>query len=1062
MRKFGTMIKRKPVRMTALAFAAGQLAALYSGAAQAQTAPEEPVGKGEEAVTVVVTGQRAALQSAVKLKQNAEEVIDGVVAEDAGKLPDKSITEVLQRVVGVTMDRNRSRGDPEHFSVEGSGISVRGLTWGSSTLNGRESFSAGWPGRELSWGDIPSELMSAVVVHKNPPAELIEGGVSGQVDLRTALPFDYKGDKFAASTYLNYNQLGSQKSPALSGLVSHRWENDFGQWGVLLNLSANRTNTHNDTVQLDAYFPRTDIVAGQTVWVPKSASWRTNLGTNDRAGVYAALQWKKGGAQSALTYFHSGYKEAGTENALYTGVDDTYNTKLGNPVFKNGILQSGTYTYPLGKGLNNFVDGGLGFHSNQTYYERRSQTREIAWNAKWNIDERWAVQNDLQWVHATNNEINRNVTLATFVPSMHVDLTKDIGEISFDDKTTAFLRNPANYYLDLVAPSASKADADLYAWKTDVRFKFDHPVMRDLRFGVRATKRTANRLRASGSDWAVVSRPWEVTQTSTPGQPASLADRKAPVPGHPTWEVGGDRANLTYLNDPTVAALVPTSLFSYNNFFNGKVPNPGALVSPSLAMVKDYPNAYVQAVPAIRKLQCEQGNAAFQRNVDCDKLDDLPFKPLVFGEDPSKASSQSETTQAAYLMSRFGFDDLRYPVEGSLGVRVVRTNTKAYGHTVFVPPKYDAGSPKSVPQFAPIDEPIIKGRSAVDVLPSLNLKMDFTPELQARFAFAKSMYRPSFQDLNEYVRLWVDTITLTDGTIQQVNYRGENWGNVKLKPTKANSFDATLEWYPGNGSSLTAAIFHKRVSDIILSSAYTLDFMNTGGLPQTFVITTKDNAADGKVTGLELAGQTYFNNVPALAKLMPEWAKGFGASANYTYIKSRQTLHHPFNLKYCPSASSFNNTSLNLLGCDTNGMPFTDMPLQYLSKNAYNVMFFYDKGPFSMRVAYSWRSRFLQGVSTNGTQGQDATSSDPARATEGIDGHAPHDVGWGLPTWQEATGQLDFGADYRFGEHVQVSFNASNVLDNVVKQTQQQGIGNMGRAWFEPGRSYRLALRYTY
>lgn len=39
---------------------------------------------------------------------------------------------------------------------------------------------------------------------------------------------------------------------------------------------------------------------------------------------------------------------------------------------------------------------------------------------------------------------------------------------------------------------------------------------------------------------------------------------------------------------------------------------------------------------------------------------------------------------------------------------------------------------------------------------------------------------------------------------------------------------------------------------------------------------------------------------------------------------------------------------------------------------------------------------------------------------------------------------------------------SSNLLDDVVRQTQQQGIGNMNRAWFEPGRSYRLALRYTY
>jgi outer membrane receptor protein involved in Fe transport len=144
-----------------------------------------------------------------------------------------------------------------------------------------------------------------------------------------------------------------------------------------------------------------------------------------------------------------------------------------------------------------------------------------------------------------------------------------------------------------------------------------------------------------------------------------------------------------------------------------------------------------------------------------------------------------------------------------------------------------------------------------------------------------------------------------------------------------------------------------------------------------------------------------------------------------------------------------------LYGCDTNGLPFTTMPIQYLSKNAYNIMFLYDRGPLSARLAYSWRSRFLQGVGTNGTGGQDATSADPARA-------GAKDVDWGLPTWQEATGQLDFGVDYKFNEHISGNFSASNLTDMVVRQTQQQAIGNMPRAWFEPGRSYRLSLRYTY
>lgn len=1050
MRTTGTIGRRQPLRMTALAFAAAQVAMLYSVHAQAQTAA--PAAKDEEVTTVVVSGQRAAMKSAAKLKQNAEEVVDGVVAEEAGKLPDRSITEVLQRVVGVTMDRNRSRGDPEHFSVEGSGISVRGLTWGSSTLNGRESFSAGYPGRELSWADIPPELMSAVIVHKNPPAELIEGGVSGQVDLRTALPFDYKGNKFAASTYVNHNELGRKTSPALSGLVSHRWENSFGQWGALLNLSGNQNNNRNDSIQLDAYFPRTDIIDGRTVWVPKSGSWRTNTSKTDRAGVYGALQWKKGGIESVLTYFHSGYKETGTENALYTGVEDAYKSVLVNPVFDgNGVLQSARYTYPIGgRGANHFAAGGLGFSSNQAYGDKRSQTREIAWNAKWNINQRWLVQNDLQWVHATNKSIGGNLTLATYVPSMDIDLTGNPGRITFDDTAKAFLRNRSNYYLDVAIPNLSKAEADLYAWKTDVRFKFDHPVMRDIRFGVRATRRTIENIESMGSRWMSAAEPWGVKNTSVAGQPAVKSD----LPG---W---ASRADLGYLSDPRYGALVETTTYQFDNFFNGKVPAPGALVVPTMAAVRDYGNIY-NIVNASRKLICEDANAArFADQQDCSKLSD-PALPLVFEGNPERTSRQSERTEAVYLSTRFGFDDLRFPVEGSAGVRVVHTRADAQGYTILRVPR---NPPPSVPRFAPIAQENNDGRSAVDVLPSLNLKMELTPQLQTRFGFGQTMYRPGFNQLREYTEVEQKLVTVPGTTMQNVGYEGFSHGNVKLRPIKARSYDLTLEWYPKTGGSLTAALFHKQVRDIIMNAAYTRDFNSIAGNAQTFLITAPDNVADGSVTGLELAGQAYFNDVPALARVLPEWSKGFGVAANYTYIKSRQTLHHPFNLKYCPAKDTFNNSSLSLYGCDTNGLPFTEMPLQYLSRNAYNLTFLYDRGPLSMRLAYSWRGRFLQGVSVNGTKGDDgATSADPTRATV-VDGKTvyPHDVGWGLPTWQEAAGQLDLGLDYRITERVQASFSATNLTDTVVRQTQQQYIGNMARAWFEPGRSYRLALRYTY
>jgi iron complex outermembrane receptor protein len=193
----GVLAMRAGVSMAAL-LAAGTSASAW---AQAETqaiapnttqaaAPAQEVGESAPAETtgdIVVTGRRAALQAADQRKRRSETIVDSIVADDAGKLPDNSITEVLQRVSGVSIVRFAALGDPDHYSVQGSGVQVRGLTGVASRLNGREIFSAN-NGRAILWSDVTPELMSAVDVYKASTADLIEGGTGGQIDLRTKMP----------------------------------------------------------------------------------------------------------------------------------------------------------------------------------------------------------------------------------------------------------------------------------------------------------------------------------------------------------------------------------------------------------------------------------------------------------------------------------------------------------------------------------------------------------------------------------------------------------------------------------------------------------------------------------------------------------------------------------------------------------------------------------------------------------------------------------------------------------------------------------------------------------
>jgi len=182
-------------------------------AAPASAQDTQSTTGGAKAPEIVVTGQRAALKSAQAIKKNADQIVDSITAVDIGALPDRSVTEALQRVPGVTITLTPDPRDADRISVEGSGVQVRGLNYVRSELDGRDSFSA-VNGRQLSFDDVPPELMAGVDVYKNPSAELIEGGVGGTVNLRTRLPFDQSGHLLAFSFDENYGDLVKTWTPS--------------------------------------------------------------------------------------------------------------------------------------------------------------------------------------------------------------------------------------------------------------------------------------------------------------------------------------------------------------------------------------------------------------------------------------------------------------------------------------------------------------------------------------------------------------------------------------------------------------------------------------------------------------------------------------------------------------------------------------------------------------------------------------------------------------------------------------------------------------------------------
>mgnify|MGYP000892648235 CR=1 FL=1 len=261
---------------------------------------------GGQLEEIIVTGIRAQVQSAQAIKQNAEQLVDSVTAVDIGALPDRSVTEVLQRIPGITIGRTANGRDADRLSIEGSGVQIRGLSLVRGEFNGRDSFGAS-NGRALGFEDVPPELMAGVDVYKNPSADMIEGGLGGLVNLRTREPFDAKGRIVAGSVDYSYTDLRKEGKPSGSVLYSDRWEsNKLGQFGVLVDLAYSELSTRADTFSVNPYRERvgadpnaTDkpgnyiagVAPGKTVYVPDGWGYRTLDFERERFGVAGVLQW---------------------------------------------------------------------------------------------------------------------------------------------------------------------------------------------------------------------------------------------------------------------------------------------------------------------------------------------------------------------------------------------------------------------------------------------------------------------------------------------------------------------------------------------------------------------------------------------------------------------------------------------------------------------------------------------------------------------------------------------------------------------------------------------------
>ena len=220
----------------------------------------------DDVEVIQVTGLVSSLKRAMADKKESVIVSDGISAEDLGKFPDLNVAESLQRITGVSIDRNGG---------EGSQVTVRGFgpQFNTVLVNGRQ-IATDSPGREFNFDTLSSDLITGANVYKSTQANFQEGGIGSTINVSTARPFDYEGLQIVGQIKGMYETLSEETSPQGSVLVSNTFDDD--RMGLLLALSYQERDVQINRIETAGWRPglnlsnRNDGVIATNVFLPRN------------------------------------------------------------------------------------------------------------------------------------------------------------------------------------------------------------------------------------------------------------------------------------------------------------------------------------------------------------------------------------------------------------------------------------------------------------------------------------------------------------------------------------------------------------------------------------------------------------------------------------------------------------------------------------------------------------------------------------------------------------------------------------------------------------------------
>ena len=456
------------VSLTALTFAApvaAQEAPVDPAAEALAEAEADPAADAPADDAIVVTGLRRSLQSAQNIKRNSDQIVDAIVAEDIGKLPDVTASAALARVTGVQVQRAAGEAD---------GVQIRGLPDISTTYNGREIFTAN--DRFVAIQDFPAGSVAALEVFKSSTANLVEGGLGGQVNVRSRKPFDFSG--FELSGSFNIVKFTQKDDQDWNGnlLVSNRWDvGDGGEFGLLVNAAMTNID-FLDSTRESAFFMR-DLGGG--LEIPDIAGLFYQMGDRYRPSANFAAEYRP---SSDLRFYVDGLWQG------YRGRDS--NQWLLIPLFNGSI----TDVVVDSKGQVSSVRG-VGGNNPDGYYESvKLNTNTYQFGGGFSYDMGSVLLTaDVARTDSTvkRRQANVDYALATNPDRIVRFNLPGTGGTSFDLINFDTL-NPTNYlYRGLFLNNEDRGGSDTQA-RADIEWQTGMAMFPRLQVGVRGADRKAD------------------------------------------------------------------------------------------------------------------------------------------------------------------------------------------------------------------------------------------------------------------------------------------------------------------------------------------------------------------------------------------------------------------------------------------------------------------------------------------------------------------------------------------------------------------------------------------